>query len=160
MFKLLATIALVNLSVSIPTMVHADTYDDFMETKIAEFRSNPSDSSKCKHHKVTTEFKGDIKRIYDLCVLRGKPISFYISTDGTALDSTVYRNGKIAQMALSEFGDGVGFRNGQPVVEWRTGTFGKRGINWKITAQNKAEYLANAAEERRLLLKLFKRYLY
>jgi hypothetical protein len=160
MFKLLATIALVNLSVSIPTMVHADTYDDFMETKIAEFRSNPSDSSKCKHHKVTTEFKGDIKRVYDLCVLRGKPVSFYADTDGDTLGNTAYRNGKIAQMATSPFGDGVGFRNEQPVVEWHPGDIEKRGINWKITAQRKAEYLASAAEERRLLLKLFKRYLY
>jgi hypothetical protein len=159
MQRILGLIIIMSLSLSIPMTACADTYDDFMKTKIAEFKSTSGDEFKCKHKKIET-IKGDFKKIYDLCVLRGKPVTLHIYTDGTALSISNYRNGKLVHMALSEFGDGVGFRNGQPVVEWHYGEYGQRGINWKITAQRKAEYLASAAEERRLLLKLFKRYLY
>jgi hypothetical protein len=129
-----------------------------MKTKIAEFRSTPGDEFKCRHKKIA-KIEGDFKTSYDLCILRGKPVTLHIYTDGTALGISNYRNGKLVHMALSEFGDGVGFRNGQPVVEWHYGEYGQRGVNWKITTKDKASYLANAAQQKRVLLELFGTYL-
>jgi hypothetical protein len=154
MQRIFVSTIIMSLGLGIPMIAVADTYDDFMKTKIAEFQSNPGDESKCKHKKIET-IAGDFKKIYDLCILRGKPVTFHIYTDGTSLDISDYRNGKLVHIALSEFGDGVGFRNGQPVVEWHYSEYGQRGVNWQITAQAKASHLASAAEQRRVLLKLF-----
>jgi hypothetical protein len=154
MQRILSSIISISLGISIPIIASADTYDDFMKTKIAEFQSTPSDIRKCKHKKIATS-TGDFTKIYDLCLLQGKPVTLYVYTDGAALDISDYRNGKLVQIALSEFGDGVGFHNGQPVVEWHAGEYGRRGVNWKITAQDQASYLASAAEQRKTLLKLF-----
>ncbi len=142
----------INFSLGMPIIALADTYDKFMKTQVAEFQSVGDELCKVQKREV---IKDSQKITYELCILRGKPIFLYVYTDGAALDISNYRNGKLVQMALSEFGDGVGFRNGQPVVEWRSGEYGNRGVNWKITAKDKAIYLESAAKQRRILLKLF-----
>jgi hypothetical protein len=152
MQKILAVAIAISLNMDVQMAALADTYDDFMKTQIAEFQPNPGDAFKCKHKKIE-QIGTDLKRTYDLCVFKGKPVTLEIYTDGAALDSIAYRNGKLVQMALSEFGDGVGFRNGQPVVEWHSGEYGKRGINWNITATEKASYLDSADRQRRILRK-------
>jgi hypothetical protein len=48
---------------------------------------------------------------------------------------------------------GVGFRNGKPVVEWNSGEFSKRRVNWKLNAEEKSKYLEIAAKERLILLR-------
>jgi hypothetical protein len=69
------------------------------------------------------------------------------------LSVSEYKGGKLVQLSLWEGTGGVGFRMGKPVVEWNSGEFGKRQVNWKLTAQEQSNYLAIAAKERRILYK-------
>jgi hypothetical protein len=152
MQKILAVAIAISLSMDVQMATFADTYDDFMKTQITEFRNNRGEEFKCKQRKIT-EIADNHKMVYELCVLGGKPIELNVYMDGTLTSISNYRKGKLVQIALSEFGDGVGFRNGQPVAEWHYGEYGKRGVNWKIAAKDKAYYLKSAAENKRILLK-------
>ncbi|WP_310488336.1 hypothetical protein [Chamaesiphon sp. VAR_69_metabat_338] len=152
MQKILAVAIAISLSTDIQMAALADTYDDFMKTQIAEFQSNRGEEFKCKQRKIEAIVNNQ-KVAYKLCLLGGKPIELNVYLDDTLTSSSSYRKGKLVHLALSEFGDGVGFRNGQPMVEWHYGEYGKRGVNWKIAAKDKAIYLQNAAEDKRILLK-------
>jgi hypothetical protein len=96
--------------------------------------------------------EGGNKIVYELCILQGQPIFLRASNDGTPLSVSEYNRGKLVQLSLWEGTGGVGFRNGKPVVEWNSGEFGKRQVNWKLTAKEKSNYLEIAAKERRILL--------
>jgi hypothetical protein len=152
MQKILAVAIAIGLSLDIQMTTLADTYDDFMKTQVAEFRNNRGEEFKCKQRKIE-EIVNNQKFAYKLCLLGGKPIELNVYMDGTLTSISSYRKGRLVHIALSEFGDGVGFRNGQPVVEWHYGEYGTRGVNWKITAKDRAVYLQNAAEDKRILLK-------
>jgi hypothetical protein len=141
-------VAIINLGISLPVL--ADAYDKFMKTQINEFQTVGED--KCKK-KIIQVIKVNTKITHELCILEGKPIVLTTSYDGTLGDISSYKNGKLLHIELSEFGDGVGFRNGLPVVEWHSGEYGNRGINWNLTPKQKSNYLTIAAEERRILRK-------
>lgn len=149
MHKILLSIALISLSIGTPIIALADAYDDFMKTQMAEFRN--ADEDKCKNKKIEIT-EGGKKITYELCLFRGQPIVLTTKFEG-GVSISHYKRGKLVYLPLSEFGDGVGFRNGQPVVEWYSGETTKRRVNWKITAKDRAYYLTSAAEERRILLK-------
>ncbi|AFY94277.1 hypothetical protein [Chamaesiphon minutus] len=148
MQKLLAA-AIVTIASGLPLVASADTYDNFIKTQLAQFRSVGSDRCKMRSRTVV---EGGNKIVYELCILQGKPIFLRASNDGTPLSVSEYHQGKLVQLSMWEGTGGVGFRNGQPVVEWNSGEFGKRQVNWKLTAQEKSNYLAIAAKERRILL--------
>jgi hypothetical protein len=150
MQKLLASTIAISLTLGIPCTALADTYDDFMKNQVAEFESRGS--NKCKEQ-TRTVMEGNNKVTYDLCILQGKPIFLRASNDGTPFSVSNYRNGKLVQLSLWEGTGGVGFRNGKPVVEWNSGEFSKRRVNWKLNAEEKSKYLEIAAKERRILLK-------
>jgi hypothetical protein len=152
MQKILAVAIAIGLSLDIQMTTLADTYDDFMKTQVAEFQSNRGEEFKCKERKIEA-IADNHKITYKLCLLGGKPIELNVYMDGTLTSISSYRKGKLVHIALSEFGDGVGFRNGQPVVEWHYGEYGTRGVNWKIAAKDRAVYLQNAAEDERILIK-------
>jgi hypothetical protein len=133
-----------------PLIAAADTYDDFIKNQLAQFTSVGSDRCKMQTREV---IEGGNKIVYELCILQGQPIFLRASNDGTPLSVSSYNRGKLVQLSTWEGTGGVGFRNGKPVVEWNSGEFSKRQVNWKLTAQEQSNYLAIAAKERRILLK-------
>lgn len=150
MRKLFGSTLIISLIASIPAVALADAYDRFMKTQMVEFQAANED--KCKKKTIET-MQGEFKMTYELCIYRERPIYLVTKSDDVTIDVSYYRNGRLVRMILSEFGDGVGFRNGQPVVEWHYGESGKRGVNWNITPTDKAKYLDGAANQRRILLK-------
>jgi hypothetical protein len=146
----LVTTLAISLLLATPIASFADTYDDFMKNRLVEFQSVGSD--KCKERKKDIMEDGN-KITYELCILKGKPIFLRASNDGTPFSVSTYRQGKLVQLSMWEGTGGVGFRNGQPVVEWNSGEFSQRKVNWQLTAAEKSKYLAIAATERRILLK-------
>ncbi len=149
MQKSLAAI-IFTIALGMPLVATADTYDDFIKTQLAQFSNVGSDRCKMK---TRTEIEDGNKIVYELCILQGKPIFLRMSNDGTPLSVSKYRRGKLVQFSLWEGTGGVGFRNEQPVVEWNSGEFDKRQVNWQLTASAKANYLDIAAKERRILRK-------
>jgi hypothetical protein len=149
MHKSLAVV-IATIAIGIPLSANADTYDDFIKTQLAQFKSVGSDRCKMQTREVMEEGN---KIVYELCVLQGQPVFLRASNDGTPLSVSEYNRGKLVQLSLWEGTGGVGFRNGKPVVEWNSGEFGKRQVKWKLTAQEQSNYLAIAAKERRILLK-------
>jgi hypothetical protein len=150
MRQLLAATITISLTVGLPLVALADAYDDFVKTQVAEFQSLGSD--KCKEQSKDV-MEGNNKITYDLCLLKGKPIFLRASNDGTPFSVSSYKQGRLVQLSLWEGTGGVGFRNGQPVVEWNSGEFSQRRVNWKLTTTEKSKYLEIAAKERRILLK-------
>jgi hypothetical protein len=73
--------------------------------------------------------------------------------DETPIGVSTFKGGKLVELSLSEGTGGVGFRNGQPVVEWNSGEFSKRRVNWKLTAEEKSKFIEIAAKEKRILHK-------
>jgi hypothetical protein len=148
--KLLGSTIIITLTLGIPLVALADAYNDFMKTQISEFESVGAD--KCKEQ--TREVMEDKNKItYNLCLLQGKPIFLRASNDGIPFSVSNYKNGKLVQLSMWEGTGGVGFRNGKPVVEWNSGEFSKRRVNWKLTTEDKSKYLEIAAKERSILLK-------
>jgi hypothetical protein len=150
MQKLLASTITISIALGISCTALADTYDDFIKNQVAEFESFGSD--KCKE-KTRTVMEGNHKVTYNLCILQGKPIFLRASNDGTPVSVSNYKNGKLVQLSMWEGTGGVGFRNGKPVVEWNSGEFSKRRVNWKLNAEEKSKYLEIAAKERLILLR-------
>jgi hypothetical protein len=150
MQKLLAPTIAISLTLAIPFVALADTYDNFIKTQVTEFQSVGED--KCKEQKREV-MEGNNKITYELCILQGKPIFLRASNDGTPLSVSNYHKGKLVQLSMWEGTGGVGFRNGKPIVEWNSGEFSKRRVNWKLTAEEKSKYMETAAKERRILLK-------
>ena len=107
MQKILAVAIVISLSANSQIKTLADTYDDFIKTRIAEFRNNRGEEFKCKQRKIEA-IADNHKMVYQLCVLGGKPIELNVYMDGTLTSISNYRKGKLVQIALSEFGDGVG----------------------------------------------------
>jgi hypothetical protein len=149
MYKSLAA-AIAAIAVGIPISATADTYDNFIKTQLAQFKSVGSDRCRMQTSEVIEDGN---KIVYELCILQGQPIFLRASNDGTPSSVSEYKGGKLVQLSLWEGTGGVGFRNGQPVVEWNSGEFGKRQVNWQLTAPAKANYLDIAAKERRILQK-------
>jgi hypothetical protein len=138
------------LILGLPKIVLADTYDDFIKTKLIEFQN--VGGGRCKV-KTKTAIESGNKIVYDLCIFQGKPVFLRSSNDGIPFSVSEYNKGKLVQISLWEGTGGVGFRNEQPVVEWNSGEFSKRQVNWKLTPAEKSKYLADAAKEKRILLK-------
>jgi hypothetical protein len=143
-------LVIATISFGISLSATADTYDNFIKTQIAQFQSAGSD--RCKMQTKAVIEDGN-KIVYELCILQGQPIFLRASNDGTPLSVSNYNRGKLVQLSLWEGTGGVGFRNEKPVVEWNSGEFGKRRVNWKLTAKEKSHYLDIAAKERRILRK-------
>jgi hypothetical protein len=150
MQKLLASTIAISILLGIPLIALADTYDDFIKTQVNEFESVGSDQCKEQTREV---MEGNNQITYNLCLLQGQPIFLRASNDGTPFSVSNYKKGKLVQLSIWEGTGGVGFRNGKPVVEWNSGEFSKRMVNWKLTAEEKSKYIKIAAKERRILLK-------
>jgi hypothetical protein len=150
MRQLLAATITISFTLGLPLAAFADPYDEFIKNQVAEFQSLGSDQCKEQSREV---IEGNNKITYDLCLLQGKPIFLRASNEGTPFSVSSYRKGRLVQLSLWEGTGGVGFRNGQPVVEWNSGEFSKRRVNWKLTTTEKSKYLDIAAKERRILLK-------
>ncbi len=145
---LISSIAL-GLSLGMPLSALADSYDKFLKTQSAEFQSVGSE--KCKEKKISVK-EGGTEISYDLCILRGSPVFLRTSADDMPIGVSIFKKGKLVQLSLWEGTGGVGFRNGQPVVEWNS-EFSKRRVNWNLNAEKKVRFLKEAAKETRILRK-------
>ncbi len=150
MFKLTKLTIAIVLTLCSPKMAIADTYDDFIKTQLNEFQNIGGDRCKVKSKTV---MEGSNKIVYDLCMLQGRAVFLRASNEGIAFSVSEYNKGKLVQISLWEGTGGVGFRSGKPVVEWSSGEFSKRRVNWKLTPAEKSKYLADAAKEKSILLK-------
>jgi hypothetical protein len=128
-----------------PLSALADSYDKFLKTQSAEFQSVGSE--KCKEKKISVKESGT-EISYDLCILNGSPVFLRTSADDMPIGVSVFKKGKLVQLSLWEGTGGVGFRNGQPVVEWNSGEFSSRRVNWQLT-----KFRELAAKENQILRK-------
>jgi hypothetical protein len=133
-----------------PLSALADSYDKFLKTQSAEFQSVGSE--KCKEKKISVKESGT-EISYDLCILNGSPVFLRTSADDMPIGVSVFKKGKLVQLSLWEGTGGVGFRNGQPVVEWNSGEFSSRRVNWQLTAAEKSKFRELAAKENQILRK-------
>ncbi len=133
-----------------PLSALADSYDNFIKTELAEF--NRVGSEKCKEKRISVKESG-AKISYDLCIFNGSPVFLRTSADDIPNGVSIFKKGKLVQLSLWEGTGGVGFRNGQPVVEWNSGEFSSRRVNWKLTAKEKSKFIEIAAKEKQILRK-------
>jgi hypothetical protein len=150
MQKILATSIALAFTLAMPLAALADSYDNFMRKQVAEFQN---DTEKCKEKKLEGGIESGVKITYHLCTYKGKPIFLRTSADDSPIGVSIFKGGKLVQLSLWEGTGGVGFRNGDPVVEWNSGEFSKRRVNWKLNSEEKAKFLADAAKEKRILHK-------
>ncbi len=150
MHKLLISIIIASFSLSIPISARADNYDKFLKTQSLEF--NAADSEKCQEKKIEVTQKGT-KTTYELCILKNSPVFLRTSFDETPMGVSIFKKGKLVQLSLWEGTGGVGFRNEKPVVEWNSGEFSQRRVNWNLTATEKSKFLKMAAQEKQILRK-------
>lgn len=149
MQKILATSFALGISLGLPLAAFADSYKTFMKTQVAEFEH--SNSGKCKE-KTMEGVESGSKMTYELCIYRGSPVYLRTSSDGTPMSVSSFKKGKLVQIMWAEAGS-VGFRNGQPVVEWNPGESGERRVNWKLNAEEKSNYRKMAGKNIRILRK-------
>jgi hypothetical protein len=151
MKKLLWGIIATGLVLTVPQLATADdAYSRFIKTQLAEFEGdNPPDN--CKEKKIEVLEKPNNKATYELCAIKDKPIYMRKSYDGSPVSVTNYSKGELVGVSFGEGTMGVGFRNNEPVVKWNSGEFGKRGVNWKLTPEDKALYRKDVKESKRIL---------
>jgi hypothetical protein len=148
-----ASIALgftMGFTLATPLVTLADNYDNFIKTQAAEFEGG--DSEECKEKKLEAT-EGGAKITYELCISQNSPVYLRTSAEGTPIGVSSFKKGKLVQLSLWEGTGGVGFRNEKPVVEWNSGEFSKRKVNWKLTAEEKAKFSDLAAKEKKILRK-------
>jgi hypothetical protein len=150
MHRLLISIAIASFSLSIPRAAQADNYDKFLKTQVVEF--DAGNSEKCQEKKIEVTQKGS-KTTYELCITKNRPVFLRTSFDGTPAGVSIFKKGKLVQISLWEATGGVGFRNEQPVVEWSSGEFSPRRVNWNLSAAEKSKFLKMAAQEKQILRK-------
>jgi hypothetical protein len=146
--SLISSIAIA-FTLGIPLAALADSYDNFISKQVAEFE-NPN-GEKCKEKSMKGDTESGREVTYELCIYKGKPVRLRTSYDGAPMSASIFKGGKVVQI-MWEAG-GVGFRNGQPVVEWNGGESGKRGVNWSLNAEQKSDFIKMAAKEKRVLRK-------
>jgi hypothetical protein len=151
MQKILVSSIALAFSLGMPLAALADSYDNFMRKQVAEFENSNSD--KCKERKMEGGVESGSKITYYLCVYKNKPVFLRTVADDTPIGVSSFNGGKLVQLSFAEATGGVGFRNGQPVVEWNSGEFSKRRVNWTLNAEEKARFLKEAAKETRILRK-------
>jgi hypothetical protein len=151
MQKILTTSIVLAFTLVMPLAALADSYDDFVRKKESAEFENPN-GEKCKRKEIKAIENGN-KMTYSLCIYKGKPVFLTTLVDDTPISVSIFKGGKVVQLSLWEGTGGVGFRNGQPVVEWNSGEFSKRRVNWKLNSEEKAKFLADAAKETRILRK-------
>ncbi len=150
MRKILVSSIALAFSLGMPLAALADSYDNFIRKQVVEFQ-NPN-SEKCTRKEIKGIENGN-KMIYSLCIYKGKPVFLTTIADETPIGVSVFKGGKLVQLSFAEATGGVGFRNGQPVVEWNSGEFSKRRVNWNLNAEERAKFLKEAAKETRILRK-------
>jgi hypothetical protein len=151
MRKILVSSIALSFSLGMPLAALADSYDNFIRKQVAEF-SNSNDD-KCKERKMEGGVESGSKITYYLCVYKNKPVYLRTVADDAPIGvSSFFNGGKLVQLSFAEAMGGVGFRNGQPVVEWNS-EFSKRRVNWNLNAEKKARFLKEAAKETRILRK-------
>jgi hypothetical protein len=149
MRKLLVSSIAIAVTLGMPLAALADSFDNFIRKQIAEFQ-NPN-GEKCKEKSMKGGMESGSEITYEICVYKGKPVRLRTSADGTPMSASIFKGGKVVQI-MWEAG-GVGFRNGEPVVEWNGGESGKRGVNWSLNAEEKSTFLKMAAKEKQVLRK-------
>ena len=149
---MLATSIALVVSLGLPLAALADSYDNFISKQIGEF--NNLNWEKCKNKIIKGGIESGSQITYNICIYKNKPVFLRTSADGTPINISTFKGGKLVELSLAEGTSGVGFRNGVPVVRWNSGEFGgQRGINWNLNAEEKSMYLKAAAEENRILRK-------
>jgi hypothetical protein len=151
MQKLLISSIALAFTLAMPLSALADSYDDFMRKGSAEFE-NPN-NGKCKEKNINGGTEGGYKISYQLCIYKNQPVFLRTVAGGEATGISTFKGGKLVELSGGGGTGGVGFRNGQPVVEWNSGATGERRVNWKLTAEEKSGYLEVAAKEKRILRK-------
>lgn len=147
---LVSSIALA-FSWGMPLAALADSYDNFISKQVAEFQNSNSD--KCKERKMEGGVESGSKITYYLCIYKNKPVSLRTVADDITLGITTFKGGKVVQLLFAEATGGVGFRNNEPVVEWNSGEFSERRVNWRLNSEKKASLRKEAAKETRILRK-------
>jgi hypothetical protein len=151
MQKLLISSIAIAVTLGMPLAALADSYDNFMRKQVAEFQNSNND--KCKERKIEGGVESGSKITYYLCVYKNKPVFLRTVADDTPISVSTFKGGKLVELSLWEGTGGVGFRNGEPVVEWNVGEFSKRGVNWTLNAEEKSKFQEMAAKEKRILRK-------
>ena len=151
MQKILATSIALVVSLGLPLAALADSYDNFMRKQIGEFQN--LNYEKCKEKIIKGGIENGGQITYNLCIYQRKPVFLRTSADGTPINISTFKGGKLVELSLAEGTSGLGFRNGVPVVKWNSGEFGQRGVNWNLNAEEKSMYLKAAATENRILRK-------
>jgi hypothetical protein len=146
MQKLLISSIAIAFTLGMPLAALANSYDNFMRKQVAEFE-NPN-SKKCKEKSMKVAENGN-EMTYDLCIYKGKPVFLRTSRDGDPMSLGTFKGGKLVQLLWAEQGS-TGFRNGQPMVEWNSG---EKRLNWKLTAEQKSNFLKMATQENLILRK-------
>lgn len=147
---LVSSIALA-FSWGIPLAALADSYDNFMRKQVAEFENSNSD--KCKERKMEGGVESGSKITYYLCIYKNKPVFLRTVADDIPIGVSTFKGGKVVELLFAEATGGVGFRNGKPVVEWNSGEFSERRVNWRLNSEENAHFLKEAAKEMRILRK-------
>ncbi len=150
MWKQLAASTALGLVLATPLAALADNYDKFIKTQSAEFEGVGQENCKEKTLQIT---EGETKLIYDLCIFNNSPVFLRTRTEDMTIGVSTFKKGKLVQLSLWEGTGGVGFRNEKPVVEWNSGEFITRRVNWKLTAAEKAKFSEIAAKEKKILRK-------
>lgn len=148
MWKLLTASIALGFTLATPLVTLADNYDKFIKTQAAEFESAVPEN--CKEKKLEAT-EGGTKLIYELCVVNNSPVYLRTRTEDTPIGVSNFKGGKLVQLSLWEGTGGVGFRNEKPVVEWNSGEFSTRKVNWKLTAAEKAKFSETATKEKKIL---------
>jgi hypothetical protein len=150
MWKILAASIAIGFTLATPLATLADNYENFIKTQAAEFNGNSPEN--CKEKKLEAT-EGGAVITYELCIIKNSPVYLRTSAEGTPIGVSSFKKGKLVQLSLWEGTGGVGFRNEKPVVEWNSGEFSPRKVNWKLTAEEKAKFLELAAKEKKILRK-------
>ncbi len=150
MKKLLGSAIALAFTLGMPLAALADSYDNFMRKQVTEFE-NPN-NGKCKEKNINGVEDGR-KMSYQLCIYKNQPVFLRTVDGGEATGISIFKGGKLVQLSGGGGTAGAGFRNGKPVVEWNSGVFGERRVNWKLNAEEKSWYLEGAAKEQRILRK-------
>lgn len=150
MWKILAASIALGFTLVTPLAALADSYDNFIKTQAAEFERKTPEN--CQEKKLEAT-EGGAKLTYELCVVNSSPVYLRTSAEGTPIGISSFKKGQLVQISLWEGTGGVGFRNEKPVVEWNSGEFSPRKVNWKLTAKEKVKFSELATKEKKILRK-------
>ncbi|MGF1673384.1 MAG: hypothetical protein ACFCUV_06810 [Rivularia sp. (in: cyanobacteria)] len=135
MRKLLTSLVAVGLVLGTSAIANADAaYEKFKKTQMSEFNGDKAPQN-CPEKKLTAKEYGGNQVIYELCAVKGKPIYLRSSIDGVVYSFYSFKAGKLIKNDAPDAFISIGYRNGQPVVQW---DWGNQTVSYKLDPDLKA----------------------